>query len=706
MADPGEAPKEASSSGGATSSARHGLASWASKLGQKASELKSVTQTAMQQTKEAVIGEAKIVAKDMVDLKDGVAEGMRLTVQDSHLLRERLQQQTRKVFHREEMKGEKRRVVHSSSAGATSTSSTEKRPEAEGTPGEKHTEEAPKGFFRPDAWAAKRSSNPVDGRGGRQFPVLWEANEGADEATALRTARKGDVLPPWQDLKAGGKKAAEKVRDVGGKLWHKTDHWLQSLRGHEAGEGKTTKGHRDHSCFETARLAGRIRESEMAQKLGGVSPKSAATLQRCRCSCLGLGRAQDAWRWRMNPAWTGLLEAYAQSAVLFYDPADPSAPAAEPSSSSGYSVSDAPAVGASYSLLVTSDGSGDPCGLRECSALPLLCSPSINPHLSQVPVEALKINEPKKWKPSAPVEADLLGTSGAVPVPPQADLLEVQAVPAVNPVDTDFWATWRRRELQDLGILLAYAPTERGVVIHDVDLRDAQSSLACWNRANPQRPIRVGQVILEAAQAETSDLLGNLTTDNLPSTIGSAPPVSVPNGGGGSVPQVASISDELDWPSSRIRGPMSRVMKLFGCLRSPLFGSTGGFRVSLDRVGDEPIGMVATYCPSAPQSQGLVIRDVTADEGSAILRWNQRHPKRQLLLCEHLTPLQSEILSSSRRRSKAIAAVEAVIQEIEVDTEVTEQCAICYEDLTMQAPRLLRIPKPSPMQTSMSFGTP
>lgn len=26
---------------------------------------------------------------------------------------------------------------------------------------------------------------------------------------------------------------------------------------------------------------------------------------------------------------------------------------------------------------------------------------------------------------------------------------------------------------------------------------DAQSSLACWNRANPQRPIRVGQVILE-----------------------------------------------------------------------------------------------------------------------------------------------------------------------------------------------------------------
>ena len=29
-------------------------------------------------------------------------------------------------------------------------------------PGEKHTEEAPKGFFRPDAWAAKRSSNPVD----------------------------------------------------------------------------------------------------------------------------------------------------------------------------------------------------------------------------------------------------------------------------------------------------------------------------------------------------------------------------------------------------------------------------------------------------------------------------------------------------------------------------------------------------------------
>eukprot|EP00913_Durusdinium_trenchii_P032628 g30542.t1 len=666
MADPGEAPKEASSSGGATSSARHGLASWASKLGQKASELKSVTQTAMQQTKEAVIGEAKIVAKDMVDLKDGVAEGMRLTVQDSHLLRERLQQQTRKVFHREEMKGEKRRVVHSSSAGATSTSSTEKRPEAEGTPGEKHTEEAPKGFFRPDAWAAKRSSNPVDGRGGRQFPALGsERRRRRSDRTAHRTK---------------GRRLAALAGSQG---------WREEGGREGPGRGREALAQDGPLAPKPARARG-WRGEDNKGLLGGVSPKSAATLQRCRCSCLGLGRAQDAWRWRMNPAWTGLLEAYAQSAVLFYDPADPSAPAAEPSSSSGYSVSDAPAVGASYSLLVTSDGSGDPCGLRECSALPLLCSPSINPHLSQVPVEALKINEPKKWKPSAPVEADLLGTSGAVPVPPQADLLEVQAVPAVNPVDTDFWATWRRRELQDLGILLAYAPTERGVVIHDVDLRDAQSSLACWNRANPQRPIRVGQVILEAAQAETSDLLGNLTTDNLPSTIGSAPPVSVPNGGGGSVPQVASISDELDWPSSRIRGPMSRVMKLFGCLRSPLFGSTGGFRVSLDRVGDEPIGMVATYCPSAPQSQGLVIRDVTADEGSAILRWNQRHPKRQLLLCEHLTPLQSEILSSSRRRSKAIAAVEAVIQEIEVDTEVTEQCAICYEDLTMQAPRLLR----------------
>ncbi|CAK8995176.1 unnamed protein product [Durusdinium trenchii] len=337
--------------------------------------------------------------------------------------------------------------------------------------------------------------------------------------------------------------------------------------------------------------------------------------------------------WALDELKTGLLEAYAQSAVLFYDPADPSAPAAEPSSSSGYSVSDAPAVGvifpppsvavycksplrseganvdvhvisfsssfldlshpenqdflpmsaekwkvvtrkiqwlcgtifscasqrrldqvswdltsagaaaesddaaalrqvvkatvkemeylfqvdlaapstlkdaiegASYSLLVTSDGSGDPCGLRECSALPLLCSPSINPHLSQVPVEALKINEPKKWKPSAPVEADLLGTSGAVPVPPQADLLEVQAVPAVNPVDVS------KEQLP---------------------------------------PVQPAQ----AAQAETSDLLGNLTTDNLPSTIGSAPPVSVPNGGVGCLGRWhPSAMSWIGWTTCRV----------------------------------------------------------------------------------------------------------------------------------------------------------
>eukprot|EP00439_Symbiodinium_sp_Y106_P043442 s1209_g5.t1 len=59
--------------------ARRSMTSWASKLGQKASQLKSVTKEAVQSTREAIANEAKLVARDMADLKDGVREGVRLT---------------------------------------------------------------------------------------------------------------------------------------------------------------------------------------------------------------------------------------------------------------------------------------------------------------------------------------------------------------------------------------------------------------------------------------------------------------------------------------------------------------------------------------------------------------------------------------------------------------------------------------------------
>ncbi|CAJ1334868.1 unnamed protein product [Effrenium voratum] len=147
--------------------------------GPPATELKAATQQAVHQTKEAFSAEAKLVARDMQDLKDGVKEGVRLTVQDTGALRERLGQQTRKVFAREES-DQQRSADGDDSTGA----------------------EKPKSFL--------------------------------SEADLHQL--KGKV----EDLKAGGKKAAEKVKDVGGKLWHKTDHWLQSLR--EAGRTFSPRG--------------------------------------------------------------------------------------------------------------------------------------------------------------------------------------------------------------------------------------------------------------------------------------------------------------------------------------------------------------------------------------------------------------------------------------------------------------------------------
>ncbi|CAE7524690.1 unnamed protein product [Symbiodinium natans] len=107
MASPDEPSSEAASSAASAAAesegggARRSVASWASKLGQKASQLKSVTKEAVQTTREAIANEAKLVARDMADLKDGVREGVRLTVQDTSSLRERLGRDTdalRKAF--------------------------------------------------------------------------------------------------------------------------------------------------------------------------------------------------------------------------------------------------------------------------------------------------------------------------------------------------------------------------------------------------------------------------------------------------------------------------------------------------------------------------------------------------------------------------------------------------------------------------------
>lgn len=242
---------------GTQSKARGFAAAWASKLGQKASELKNATKDAMQQTKEAFAAEAKMVAKDMVDLKEGVAEGMRLTVQDTSQLRERIGQQTRKVF---------------ASKDATQSSDGTARPvgagEEEGAAAEK------KSFFGPET----------------------------------TEHLKGKV----QDLKAGGKKAAEKVRDVGGKLWHKTDHWFHQLRGDSAKEGAMTR-----SWEECHQHALQLYES-------GVESSNLA--------------------WTLEELKTGTLQVYAKSAVIFHHPNDQAAVDELFKSSSGSSQCAAPST--------------------------------------------------------------------------------------------------------------------------------------------------------------------------------------------------------------------------------------------------------------------------------------------------------------------------------------------------------------------------
>eukprot|EP00439_Symbiodinium_sp_Y106_P046066 s1209_g5.t2 len=77
--------------------ARRSMTSWASKLGQKASQLKSVTKEAVQSTREAIANEAKLVARDMADLKDGVREGVRLTEAGTDLAGEGLATQRGEV---------------------------------------------------------------------------------------------------------------------------------------------------------------------------------------------------------------------------------------------------------------------------------------------------------------------------------------------------------------------------------------------------------------------------------------------------------------------------------------------------------------------------------------------------------------------------------------------------------------------------------
>jgi len=252
--------------------ARRSMTSWASKLGQKASQLKSVTKEAVQSTREAIANEAKLVARDMADLKDGVREGVRLTVQDTSSLRERLGRDTdalRKAFappRRGDAPEEEAGTDLAGEGGEVPSSSDGPAASAAGHEEKKNISDTTRELF---------------GKVGGFFQRPEDSH----------------LKEKVEDIKAGGKKAAEKVRDVGGKLWQKTDHWLHNLRSSQGHEEATAAAEAEGSDWD-----------ECYQR--------ALSLQ---CSYLeGPGLAD----WVLQSLSKGMLQDYARTAVVYHAAAD------------------------------------------------------------------------------------------------------------------------------------------------------------------------------------------------------------------------------------------------------------------------------------------------------------------------------------------------------------------------------------------------
>ncbi|CAL1146069.1 unnamed protein product [Cladocopium goreaui] len=171
---------------------------------------------------------------------------------------------------------------------------------------EKGTEKKEKGSDKSDKKKDKKKEKPAGAAGAGE-----EESAAAEKKSFFGPETTEHLKGKVQDLKAGGKKAAEKVRDVGGKLWHKTDHWFHQLRGDSAKEGAMTR-----SWEECHQHALQLYES-------GVDDNLAWTLEELK---------------------TGTLQVYAKSAVIFHHPNDQAAVDELFKSSSGSSQCAAPST--------------------------------------------------------------------------------------------------------------------------------------------------------------------------------------------------------------------------------------------------------------------------------------------------------------------------------------------------------------------------
>ncbi|CAE7269357.1 unnamed protein product [Symbiodinium sp. CCMP2592] len=308
--DIGAEPDDSAASSGDGGGARRSMTSWASKLGQKASQLKSVTK-AVQSTREAIANEvpeddedaapaegaqgrarrwrrefwnaAKLVARDMADLKADeedealLQEALRVALetlnqepaeQGSVRAKRRLlakggEEEDREidpVIPAEELPAQT--VPHALVVGVGPSVGTAflndqrgvtkagMRLAPEGPPAEEWAFAPPRRGDAPEEDAATDVAGeggevPSSSDGPAASAAGHEEKKNITDTTRELFGKVGGFFQrpedshlkeKVEDIKAGGKKAAEKVRDVGGKLWQKTDHWLHNLRssqGHE-----------------------------------------------------------------------------------------------------------------------------------------------------------------------------------------------------------------------------------------------------------------------------------------------------------------------------------------------------------------------------------------------------------------------------------------------------------------------------------------
>eukprot|EP00435_Cladocopium_sp_Y103_P076087 s4_g76.t1 len=221
-----------------------------------------------------------------------------------------------------------------------------------------------------------------------------------------------------------------------------------------------------------------------------------------------------------------------------------------------------------------------------------------------------------------------------------------------------------------------------------------------------------------------------------------APAAPAPSAQDSSAVVSSAVEEERDWHlgvdglthcglalqlwSLSARGVWRPVAMVFGGCFGQRQKPRPGFRVALTREGESDLygcwarrrqetfgGFVATFCPNGPKDQGLVIRDITQDARhddmcTAASRWNAGRVDRQIragqvilevngqtetpemlrevhdantldmLISDQLTPLQQEILRVSRKKSRIMAKMDSILQDVQPEGEA---CSICFDDM-------------------------